>query len=192
MERSIVEGREFEKMDFRDTPVPFGEFESCTFNQCDFSNADISGLFFLDCHFLGCNLSMAGLAKTTFRDVQFSDCKMLGMRFDSCSQFGFAVKFEKCILNHSSFYQTKLKKTVFRNISLHEVDFAGADLTQAVFDNCDFAGATFDNTNIEKADFLTSINYSINPEINKIKKAKFSLHGLPGLLDRYDIDISYD
>jgi len=56
--------------------------------------------------------------------------------------------------------------------------------------NCDLARATFDNSIIEKADFRSSFNYSINPEINRIKMAKFSVSGLPGLLEKYDIEIS--
>jgi uncharacterized protein YjbI with pentapeptide repeats len=63
------------------------------------------------------------------------------------------------------------------------------DLTASVFDNCDFTRAIFENTIIEKTDFRTSFNYSINPEINRIKKAKFSLSGIIGLLAKYDIDI---
>ena len=46
--------------------------------------------------------------------------------------------------------------------------------------NCDFTRATFENTNIEKADFRTSFNYSMDPEINRIKKAKFSLPNVIG------------
>jgi hypothetical protein len=48
--------------------------------------------------------------------------------------------------------------------------------------------ATFENTIIEKVDFRTSYNYSIDLEINKVKKAKFSLTGVVGLLDKYDIE----
>lgn len=92
-------------------------------------------------------------------------------------------------LNHSSFYRTKIKKTVFKNSQLHEVDFTECDLTSSVFDNCDLKGATFENTIIEKADFRTSFNYSIDPQINRIKKARFSLTGIAGLLDKYDIEI---
>jgi len=32
-------------------------------------------------------------------------------------------------------------------------------------------------------------NYSIDPELNKIKKARFSTQGIAGLLDKYDIEI---
>ena len=58
-----------------------------------------------------------------------------------------------------------------------------------IFENCDLAKATFDNTIIEKADFRTSYNYSIDPEINHIKRAKFSLSGIHGLLDKYGLEI---
>ncbi|HKO82951.1 MAG TPA: pentapeptide repeat-containing protein, partial [Chitinophagaceae bacterium] len=115
--------------------------------------------------------------------------KMLGLRFDNCSEFGLAFSFDTCSLNHSSFYQTKIKKTGFRNSQLQEVDFTECDLSQSVFDNCDFTNAKFENTLLEKADFRTSFNYSIDPEINKIKKAKFSLPGVTGLLNKYDIEI---
>jgi len=50
-------------------------------------------------------------------------------------------------------------------------------------------GAMFESTNLEKADFRSSFHYSINPEINKIKKAKFSLPAVIGLLDKYQIEI---
>jgi hypothetical protein len=35
----------------------------------------------------------------------------------------------------------------------------------------------------------TSFNYSIDLERNRIKKAQFSITGIAGLLDKYDIDI---
>ena len=57
------------------------------------------------------------------------------------------------------------------------------------FINCDFSGAVFENTILEKADLRTAINYSIDPEINRLKKAKFSMPGLIGLLDKYDIEL---
>jgi len=48
--------------------------------------------------------------------------------------------------------------------------------------------ATFDNFS-ERTDFRTSFNYSIDPEKNRIRKARFSLIGIAGLLNKYDIDI---
>jgi uncharacterized protein YjbI with pentapeptide repeats len=115
---------------------------------------------------------------------------MLGLHFYNCKAFGLSFLFESCILNHSSFHKTKCKKTIFNTCSLHEVDFSDCDISESQFRDCDLQNASFENTNIEKADFSTSYNFSINPETNHIKKAHFSIHGLPGLLEKYDIDIT--
>jgi len=72
---------------------------------------------------------------------------------------------------------------------MNETDFSGADLTGAVFDNCDMKRAVFDNTILEKADFTSSYNYSIDPERNRVKKAKFAYPGVLGLLDSFNIEI---
>lgn len=77
--------------------------------------------------------------------------------------------------------------TLFKNSHLQETDFAECDLTGSVFENCDLMRAVFENSIMEKADFRTSFNYSIDPERNKMKKAKFSLSGIPGLLEKYNI-----
>jgi uncharacterized protein YjbI with pentapeptide repeats len=69
------------------------------------------------------------------------------------------------------------------------VDFSEADLTDAVFQNCNVEQSIFNNTILERTDFKTAYNFSIDPEMNKIRKAKFSSIGLKGLLDKYDIEI---
>jgi fluoroquinolone resistance protein len=181
--------KKFDKIDYTRQLFGRGEYEACTFTGCDLSNANMSDSTFLECAFVGCNLSMAQLGNTALRDVTFTDCKMLGLHFENCNEFGFSVSFDNCILNHSSFYRTKLKKTTFRDSKLQDVDFSECDLGSAVFQMCDLLRATFEKTILEKADLRTSFNYSIDPENNRIKKAKFSLAGAIGLLDKYDIDI---
>jgi uncharacterized protein YjbI with pentapeptide repeats len=114
---------------------------------------------------------------------------MLGLLFNNCNPFGLSFSFKNCLLDHSSFYQTKIKKTTFANSKMLEVDFTECDLTSSVFDNCDLSRATFDRTIIEKTDFRTSFNFSIDPENNRIKKAMFSLSEIGGLLEKYDIVI---
>jgi fluoroquinolone resistance protein len=111
------------------------------------------------------------------------------MQLKYCNPFGLSFTFEKCQLNHASFYEMKIKKTIFKDCQLHETDFIGCFLNAALFDNCNFAGALFDKTNLEKADLRTSCNYSIDPESNRLKKAKFSPQGALGLLHKYDIVI---
>jgi uncharacterized protein YjbI with pentapeptide repeats len=92
-------------------------------------------------------------------------------------------------LNNSVFYQTSIKKTIFKNSRLIEVDFTECDASNAVFNKCDLSGAIFDTTNLEKADFRTSVNYSIDPALNRLKKARFSLSEIYGLLYKLNIDI---
>ncbi len=189
MENKYTVDKTFEKVSQSDKSFIKGEYESCRFLNCDFSNSNLSDFKFTDCEFSDCNLSLAKLVDTVFRDILFKNCKMLGLHFDTCSEFGLSFRFENCILNHSSFYKTKIKKTAFRKTQLHEVDFTECDLTESLFDECDLTRATFDNTLLEKADFRTAFNYSMDPEINKIKKARFSVYGLPGLLGKYNIEV---
>src|SRR5688572_11249298 len=159
-------------------------------NQCNLSNSDLSEVRFIDCEFRQCDISLAKLNETSFRDVKFRGCKMLGLQFDTCHDFGLAFSFDGCVLNHSSFYGAKVKKAMFKETKLQEVDFTACDLSSAVLDRCDLDRAIFENTLLEKADLRTSFNYSIDPELNKIRKAKFSLDGIPGLLGKYDIEIA--
>lgn len=168
---------------------PLGEYENCKFESCDFSNSDLSSCVFLSCEFLGCNLSMVKIAKASFQEVTFSDCKLLGMRWDSCNPFGISLGFSNCILSHSSFYKLKIKNTRFASCQLQEVDFTEAELNNTSFDGCDLKGSVFSGTILERADFRTAVNFSIDPEVNRIRRAKFSLSSLPGLLGKYELKI---
>ena len=49
--------------------------------------------------------------------------------------------------------------------------------------------ASFDRTNLEKADLRTANNYTIDPAINRVKKARFAYPGVLGLLRNYDLRI---
>lgn len=179
----------FENKDFTKDSFNIGEYENCIFLDCNFEYIDLSRCNFNDCAFTGCNLSMVKLISTAFRDVLFSGCKMFGLQFNDCNEFGLSFTFEDCLLNNSIFYKTSLKKIRFKNSRLTEVDFSEADLSYAVFTGCDFTGAVFDRSNLEKADFRTSFNYSINPSVNRLKKARFSLSEIQGLLRHLDIEI---
>lgn len=184
-----TEGKTFDRADFTLEPLPRGEYEECSFKGCTFLQADLTDVVFTGCSFDSCDLSMAKLTRTALRNIRFRDCKMLGLRYDHCNEFLFEVYHENCMLNHSSFYRRKMKKATFKHCKLLEVDFTEADLTGAVFDSCDLSGAIFDQTILEKANLVTAFGYQMNPENNRIKKARFSSSGLAGLLGKYDIII---
>jgi fluoroquinolone resistance protein len=179
----------FETKDFTKSNLEIGEYERCTFKGLDISNTDLSNFVFSECTFLNCNLSNCKVKETAFREVEFTDCKLLGLHFEDCKAFLFSIYVVNCNLNLSCFFQVNLKRSKIKNSSLHEVDFTSADLSNLHLDNWDLLNATFMGTNLEAADLRLAINYSIDPELNKIKKAKFSSTGIAGLLHRYDIVI---
>lgn len=189
MAHHYQEDEDFINIDFSEKPPKAEAFERCNFQNCIFTNVDLSGLKFSECRFDSCDFSMAGLERTAFQEVEFRNCKLMGLRFDECHAFLLAFQFEDCQLNFSSFYQLKIPKTRFINCSLVETEFIEADLTSACFDGSDLSGAVFENTGLEKADFRLARHFSIDPELNRIRQAKFSASGLVGLLEKYNITV---
>ena len=185
----LIEEAVFTREDFTINPLPTAEYDNCTFNGCNFNAASLNGIVFTQCRFEDCNLSNAKTSGTAFKEVAFINCKLLGVQFSTCNAFLFAVGFEGCYMQLASFYKMKLKGTRFINCPLGDADFTEADLTNAVFKDCDLRNALFENTILEKADLRTATNYTIDPENNRVKKAKCSKEGLPGLLYKYNIDI---
>lgn len=189
MPNIYIQEKTFEKKDFSTDHLEKGEYEDCIFINCNFSGVNVSTYKFIDCEFHHCDISLVKIENTGFQNAKFIGCKMLGIAFDTCDAFGFSVSFEHCLLQHSSFYAMSIKSTAFKNCQLQEVDFTEADCTGSLFDHCDLTAANFQRSILERADFRTSYNYSIHPEENRIRKAKFSLLQLPGLLDAYDIEV---
>jgi uncharacterized protein YjbI with pentapeptide repeats len=118
------------------------------------------------------------------------DCKITGVNFGECDDFLFSVSFTGCVLDYSAFVSRKMVKTNFIKTSLKEVNFTQVNLTGSLFDHTDLAGAIFDETNLSGANLVTAYNYVIDPELNNIKKASFSMDGLPGLLMKHQIMVN--
>jgi fluoroquinolone resistance protein len=189
MEPMLHEDRTFDNIDYTGKKLAKTEFIDCVFNNCNFVKADISEHDFVDCHFKGCNLSLAVMENTGLKNIRFIDCKLTGIDFSRCSNFLFAATFENSPLDYSSFFQKKMKKTLFTDCSVKDVDFTETDLSMAIFKNCDLQHASFVAAILEKTDFRAARNYAFDPEQNSIKKARFSYPGVMGLLAKYDIEI---
>ncbi len=190
MEAPLHIQKTFDKVILIDQKINQKEFEDCVFSQCDFSNAVFSNCTFIDCEFQDCNLSLLALPNSALKNVHFKNCKLLGIAFHNCTDFLFEVQFSDCILDYASFARKKMPKTLFSNTSLKEVSFVNCNLTQAKFDNCNLERAIFNETQLKEVNFSSAYNYTIDPDFNPMKKAIFSLQGIPGLLEKYDIKIS--
>lgn len=160
-------------------------YEQVEFVNCQFS--DLATISFIDCVFQDCNLSNASVANARFSDVAFINCKLTGINFSDSKDFGFSIHVENCILDYTIFERKKPAKSSFTNCKIHGADFTQADLSKCRFHNCDFWDAVFANTNVGGVDFTTSKNFTIDPTMNNVKKAKFLSSDLAGLLTRFDI-----
>lgn len=189
MSLSYIEHQVIAHLHHAQNPLAMACYEGCTFEYCDFSGADLRGFRFVSCTFRHSNLSLAKLARSAWQGVTFEDCKLVGLDFEQVDKIGLECAFRRCLLHHSVLAGLPLRKTLFAHCQLHEVDFGGADLREAVFDHCDLSRAVFLQSNLEKADFRSAVHYTLDPEQNRLKKARFALGGLPGLLQKYDLRI---
>lgn len=189
MEGLIHDSKTFEKIIYAEKSISGREFQDCTFKQCDFQNSNFGNNKFLDCTFEGCNLSLMKLGNTTLNSIIFRDCKILGVNFHECADFLFSVEFTGCTLDFASFAGKKMLKTKFSKCTMKEASFMQVNLAGSTFDQCDLSGAVFNRTDLTSVNLVTAYNYSIDPEINTLKKASFSLQGLPGLLSRHQIKV---
>ena len=183
------ENKIFEKVNFANKELKNATFEKCTFTSCDFSNSNLSSNTFSECCFDNCNMSMVKMNKTKLTHVRFVNCKLIGINFNECTDFLFSVDFENCLLDYTSFAAKKMPKIKILNSSLKEANFSNADLSESVFHNCNLEGTIFNKTILNKADLTAAFNFSIDPESNSMKKAKFSRNTIHGLLTKYDLVI---
>lgn len=189
MNDKFIADQKFEKVDFVLSSPVKADYDSCHFSYCNFSGLDLAGFSFSDCTFEHCDLSNITLRQTGLKEVQFLHCKMVGVDFSACEPFLLQMAFTDTRLDLCSFFKLKLPKTRFVRCSLQEADFAEAELVNAVFDECIMTAAVFDHTNLQSADLRTAVGYQIHPLNNNIRKARFSVAGLAGLLAGFDIKI---
>jgi fluoroquinolone resistance protein len=189
MDTTLHQNKTFENIDYSEQKINNSEFFKCEFINCNFSKSDLSYNDFMECSFKNCNFSLAVLQNTGLKDIIFVGCKMMGLDFTVCNNFLFSMSFQDCILDYSTFLQKKMKKTNFIDCSLQDADFSNADLTMALFKNCDLMSTVFAGTILEKADFRSAKNFSLDPSENKMKQAKFSHLQLAGLLEKFDLAI---
>lgn len=170
------------------------EFEGCTFVACNFSEVSFVKCKFYECDFINCNLSVIKVTGCSFGDVSFQESKVIGVNWTQANwprvRLNSPLRFDKSILNNSSFYGLSLKGIAMVECKAKEADFRQADCSEANFTYTDFSGSSFGNTDLTQADFSEAINYNIDIFNNIIKKAKFSLPDAMNLLRYLDIELA--
>lgn len=162
------------------------EFYNCVFTGSSFQSCRLIGCSFDNCEFVGCNLSLVEIAHTAFLNARFTDCKMLGIAWNSVNGF-LTASYDRCILNNNIFSDMNLSKFRFTSCSLVETLFHHTKLRYAVLDDCDLSGCQFSQADLSFADFTTSRNYYIDARENTLHKTEFSLPEAASLLNNLDI-----
>lgn len=181
----------FDKVHLGPDEILNGKFTDCVFSQCSFETAILSNCRFSNCLFQQCNLNLVKLPGSSFPATRFEKSKLLGVDWTqanwSTSGFDSLVRFDECVISHSTFIGLALKRIRITNCIANEVDFRDADLSNADFTGTDLDRSIFGNTNLTEADLSQARNYMVDPSKNRLKHAKFSMPEAMALL--YSMDI---
>lgn len=184
-----MEGQSFKSEDFSKKLLDNYSFTDCSFQSCNFTECLLRNAWFCSCTFVGCNLSLVKLDGCRMQGAHFKDCKIVGAEFFKCENNFFSSSFKNSLLHYCNFSDLNMKNTAFNGSKLLENYFTNTCLTGADFSDVDLSGTVFHNCDLSKADFSSATQYVIDPQTNKMKKAKFSLPEAVGLLFGFDITI---
>lgn len=176
----------FENLNLRSQTIVDCSFDACIFKQGSFSGATLKNCRFVDCVFEHCDMSNVQFTSSILRSVKFQTSKLVGINWTAASEVMHLGWYDS-ILNYGNFSSLDLRKCVMFQCSALEADFIQTNFTEANLCGTDFALARFASTILIKADLRQARNYSIRPDSNKIKNAKFSLPEATLLL--YGLDI---
>ena len=186
--------RTFETVDSAGSEIAAAEFRECRFVRCCFSESVLRACVFDECVFVECDLSLVKLPHSVFSATRFEDSKIIGVNWTEARwprlRLLVPVRFEKCVISHSTFLGLNLKGVRFTECIAKDVDFRETDLSTADFSGTDLTGAQFGSTNLTSANLRSARNYSIVPSENTLKGARFSLPEAMSLLSGLDIEIS--
>jgi fluoroquinolone resistance protein len=199
--KELLPGKEYEDQTFQGLLMGGESLRDCLFTDCKFlksrlADIDFESCSFHNCKFQSCDLSLMRVNNSSFVSTSFTDCKMIGINWTDAywpkGRLLATLHFEGCSINHSVLAGLILPRIRITQCVAWEVDFTEADLSEADCQSTDFAKSRFYNTNLSGANFSGATNYTIAPNYNKIKGAKFSLPEAMSLLYNLDIVLTDD
>lgn len=171
-------------------------FEGCRFERCSLKETQFKKCKFRDCAFSHCDLNLIQVEDCVFSQASFDECKLVGINWAKAAWGKYdpllklkAVDFKHCVLNYSVFMGMNLNGVVMQHCIAKEVDLSDALLRQADCTHTDFTGSRFCHTDLTEADLRGASNYHIPPQMNTLKKTRFSLPEAMSLLYALDIEI---
>jgi fluoroquinolone resistance protein len=178
--------RKFENVIWEEKNIVGKNFDHCQFYKCSLKGCFFEDCYFEKCTFEECDLSLIKFKDTSMSGVQINGSKAIGIVWHSANN-PLSVNFNNSRISYANFFGKNLKKAKFINCIADEVDFTNCNLTQADFEGTELRNAIFSNCDLTQANFVKAVNYSINLNNNKTKKATFSLPEALSFL--YSLDI---
>lgn len=181
----------FDGLDLAEAVIGDREFDECVFRRCSLRYAKLTDCTVTDTTFEDCELSLVDLTDTRFVDCVFVDCKLAGVDWTRVrfSRLGTSMTFRGCTLENSVLGGLDLRRWSFVDCVLRHVDFAESCLTDCDFAGSDLGGATFNQTDLKRAQLQSAFDYRIDPMINDVRGAYFSLPEAGALLRPFDISL---
>lgn len=185
------EDTKFSSVDFSKYNIAGCLFENCFFESCRFNEITLNKCTFNSCVFSECEIVLTKFANTTLNEAAFLNCKLTGVNLSDCNDFGLSLEFNGSILDYVVISGKKLKKTDFTACRINNSDFTDIDFKESDFSETIFENTAFRNCNLEKCDFRTSSGYEIDPALNVIRNARFTLPEAQSFLLFLGIKIDY-
>lgn len=184
----------YNKLQLKNEHIDSSEFVNCIFNGCSLVESEFIKCRFVNCMFRDCDLSLVKFPESVFTSICFEDSKIIGVNWTQADWtavvLGKPLHFSKSTLNHSTFIGLNLKGMQVLNCNAVNVDFREADLTGADFSGSDLTESLFLHTKLREANLAQARNYSINPGLNDLQAAKFSMPEAISLLYNMDIELT--
>jgi fluoroquinolone resistance protein len=199
LETPIISGNRYTDQEFNNVhldgfQIISSEFVDCTFNQCSFVETELIKCRFVNCAIRGCDLSLIKIPESMLSSICLEDSKIIGVNWTqadwTAAILGKPLHFSKSTLNHSTFIGLNLVGMQILNCNVVDVDFREADLTGADFSGSDLTESLFLHTKLREANLAQARNYSINPGLNDLQAARFSMPEAISLLYNMDIELT--
>jgi uncharacterized protein YjbI with pentapeptide repeats len=176
-----MEGKVYCDLDFRGAELSEKVFRDCTFTNVIFAEARLRECRFEDCVVCLSDWTMAKVYGTALRGVKFEGSKLMGIDW-SDGHRSLDASFKECVLDYCSFVQIDLRKLVFKDCRMLEVNFTEANLTETDFSGSNLDRCHFHQTNLSHANLAGATNVRLNPAENKVKGATISLDAAIGIV----------
>jgi fluoroquinolone resistance protein len=185
----LIEGKVIRDLDFRGGEISEKVFRDCTFTNVIFAEVRLRECRFEDCVVSLSDWTMAKVFGTGMRSVKFEGSKLMGIDW-SDGHRSLDASFKECVLDYCSFVRIDLRKSVFKDCRMIEVNFSEANLTETDFSGSNLDRSQFHQTNLSRANLAGATNVRLNPTENKVKGATLSLDAAISIVTTMGMHVS--